>query len=784
MAGTGNKIFVNSTFDIDVAKIIFRRNWYWLLLFIVIAITSAFFYLRYTKSIYESKSLIQISSENQGADVLDFNKLEDESSISKEIELLRSELLFRRALNDLDLKVSHYAEGDVLTERRYKRNSFRVIPLKLKDSSLVNHRIYVQEKDGQILVNLENHKRKGEWLVEPNKLLVTPYFDIKINVVDWNHFLNDTRNNRLFFHFNDVRSLVPSYISNLNVKPVDPRAKTIEISYESHSELLAQDIVHSVINNFFEYDEEFKKESADNVLTFITKQLDSLRIELADSKDSIMSFQREENLPNADSYSESIEKKLEGFRMQEFDLMNELRTLQLLTAKLESSPKSMEVYRLIPELVGKSFESSLNQQVVELHKLIEQKEDLSYQVTDENESLIKVNERIKNRIHYINEVIRTLKERIEEKLKFVQNEIEKLESDYFKLPQKQMELSRLKNIQELNEKYYTLLTEKKVLYSISNAGYATKNKVLNSPSRPTTPISPKKNFIYGIAGFFAFSLGFGLLLFKYLTFNEISQLSELQKILPEGIGVLGSVPHTKRKMPHSQMIVSDAPKSRISEAFRSIRTNLSFVKKTVNTIAITSSISGEGKTFVALNLGGIIAMSGKKVVIIDLDMRKPKIHLGFNATNSKGMSNLLAGHYTVSDVLKKSNLENLYYISAGPIPPNPSELILSKQFDQIIEDLKKDFDTVIIDNPPVGLVSDGVNVLAKVDVPIFVFKANYSKRHFISNLEEIAKPKEIKNLNIVLNAEMLSKNAYGYGYGGYYDDEPKKGIFNKKRNDQ
>jgi capsular exopolysaccharide synthesis family protein len=285
--------------------------------------------------------------------------------------------------------------------------------------------------------------------------------------------------------------------------------------------------------------------------------------------------------------------------------------------------------------------------------------------------------------------------------------------------------------------------------------------------------------IYGVAVFLSLSLGFGILLIKYLTFNEISHLSELQKILPEGIGVLGAIPLTSRKMTHSQLLVSEAPKSRVSESFRTIRTNLSFVKKNVRTIAVTSSISGEGKTFVALNLAGIIAMSGKKVVVIDLDMRKPKIHLGFQASNAKGMSNLLAGHYSLTDVVKKSNMDNLYYISAGPIPPNPSELILSPQFDELIEKLKEEFDVIIIDNPPVGLVSDGVNVLSKVDVPIFIFKANYSKRHFITNLEEIAKPKEIKNLNIILNAELKSKNAYGYGYGGYYTDEEKRGLFKK-----
>ncbi len=126
-------------------------------------------------------------------------------------------------------------------------------------------------------------------------------------------------------------------------------------------------------------------------------------------------------------------------------------------------------------------------------------------------------------------------------------------------------------------------------------------------------------------------------------------------------------------------------------------------------------------------------------------------------------------------------IKNLSYVSAGPIPPNPSELILSDYFDEVLQKLKASFDMVIIDNPPVGLVSDGINVLSKVDIPVYVFKANYSKRNFVKNVVDIADPKEIEHLNVVLNAESMSKSAYGYGYGGYYSDEEKKSWFKLKR---
>jgi len=779
MEKNNNSIFVNTNFDIDILKIVIRRNWYWILLIAFLLITSAFLYLRYTKPIYESKMLIQISNEDQGADVLDFKNLNEESSISREIELLRSEFLFEKALSRLDLEVSLFAQGDVLTEKRYQQSTFDIHNINVKDSSIIQNPINVTSaKNGLVELSLNLKGERLQWQVKPNELLTTPYFDLEVHIQDWKHFVKDSETNDLYFHINDLESLTNTYLSGLEVRPVDVNAKTIEISYRNTNAKLAQDITKALGNAFFRYDESFKKESAENVLSFINLQLDSLRQELNASKDSIMFFQRKENLPNPENLSASISTKLETYRSEQFELQEELNTLEMISSKLKQSPESMDVYKLIPELIGKSFEGSLNMQVKELHDLLESKEDLLYKVTPENDMIQKIESRIQNRTQNINKIISVLKDRLKEKLKVVRTEISNLENQYYELPEKEMELSRLKNIQNLNEKYYTLLTEKQVLYSISNAGYASSNKVLNSASISNTPISPNKKLIYGAAIFMSFAFGVALLFLRYVTFNEINQLPELQKLLPQRISVLGAIPLVKQKMEHSKLIVNDMPKSMLSEAFRTLRTNLSFIKNNARTIAITSSVSGEGKTFVALNLAGILAMTGKKVIILDLDMRKPKIHLGLDADNDFGMSNLLIGQKNVQECIKKSQMEGLDFITAGAIPPNPSELILSPKFNDVIDELKKIYDVVLIDNPPIGIVSDGVNVLALADLPIYVFKANYSKRFFVNKLKEIEELEEISKLSIVLNGVKMTKSNYGYGYG-YYEEDKGKNFFKR-----
>jgi capsular exopolysaccharide synthesis family protein len=187
---------------------------------------------------------------------------------------------------------------------------------------------------------------------------------------------------------------------------------------------------------------------------------------------------------------------------------------------------------------------------------------------------------------------------------------------------------------------------------------------------------------------------------------------------------------------------------------------------------------------VSINLAGILAFTGKKVIIIDADMRKPKIHVGLNVSNEKGLSNLLIGKNSLEECIHHSELENLHFITAGPVPPNPSELILSNTMTVLIEKLLSDYDYVLIDNPPIGIVTDSMTLLQRADYPIYVFRAGVSRKFFINNLQKLVLDNKIKNISIVLNGlDQKKTNQYGYGnygytsnnYGyGYYDEDSKR----------
>ena len=243
------------------------------------------------------------------------------------------------------------------------------------------------------------------------------------------------------------------------------------------------------------------------------------------------------------------------------------------------------------------------------------------------------------------------------------------------------------------------------------------------------------------------------------------------------VAVLGEIPYHKGAKSHAELIVSEKPKSAISESLRSIRTNIEFMlpDKGCKTLSITSTVGSEGKTFISANLGALIAMTGKKCIILDLDLRKPKVHLAFNeSVTENGMSTLLIGKADLKMCIQSTSVENLSFIPAGPIPPNPSELLLRETFDDVIEELKGQFDVIIFDTPPVGLVTDGLLVMKKADLPLYVLKANYSERSYVDNINRLVNTGQFSNLSIIFNASTSSQSGYGskYGYGrkhSYYD---------------
>lgn len=772
MSKTQNSFIINKTYDPLLFRTILRRFWWWVPLLMIVFYFIGAMYLRYTKPVYESQLVLQIENEDNAKNVIDVENINTKKDIFfSEVELLKSELLFSQALASLQLNTSIFYEGKILTEEKYKNGSINIQPYHLNDSALVGNPIHINLDNNTLLLNYTLKNKEYTVKGKIGEHIINEHFDLVIKADNISLLKEELSKNEIYFTFNSLESISNRLINKLTVHPIDERARTVLIGFKGDNPQICHDVSLSVAKTFIEYSVKMKKKSSESILNFIDMQLDSLSSELKKSKDSLMNYQREVNISNPELEGENLQTNVTKLQDELFNLEDETHTLQLIYQRLIDNPNRLDVYRILPELLGKSYELALANHIQSLHQLLEDKEDVLFKVTAESSEVKRLDKRIQEKVKQIIRSIDAIDSRLKARIIILRQKVNSIESEYSSLPSKRMEFNRLKNIQDLNEKYFQLLTEKKVQYSISDAGFSSNNRILTRPVINNDPVEPNGKVItisFLLLGIF---FGLGVLFLKYISFNEINLLEDLQSILPPQATILGGVPLSKLSLEHSQIIVTKAPKSMMSEAMRKIRVNLSYINPNYKTIAISSSISGEGKTFVALNLAAIISMTGKKTILLDLDMRKPKVHLAFGLKNANGMSNLIIGEITLEEAIVKDVDVNLDIITSGPVPPNPAELLLSENYKNLIEELKLKYDIIVIDNPPIGLVSDGVRVLTAADIPIYVFKSQYSKRNFAQRTRELFEMKQLSSLNIILNGVANSKrNMYGYGYGYGYGE--------------
>lgn len=778
----------NTDLDIILLLQIFRRNLLLFLLIISTTIVASLIYLRYTVPLYQSNLVLQVGSENKAEQVLNINKFQERTEgneIAKDVELLKSKFLLKRALSQLPLGVSYFNEGKFLSFELYRSSPIDV-EFEVKDSSVM-----------QIPFHLD-FTSNGEFVLSKNGTILGQYkfdeyidfSDVRLKIKTTNpiaieEYKSEINNNKLYFIINDVENLTNRYIKSLNVYPLNPAAKTININFQDNNPRKTSDVITAIANEYITYDLEERSKSSKNVIEFLDNQLDTYLNRVKESETNIEDFQKNNKLSDIDRFSTLYVDRVNKLETDMIDLDLQRNVLIEVNNSLKTKLKEINVYNLLPILSGTEYEARVTALINDLQNLLLQRQRILTESTSESESLKVQDKQIEIQKEVLSKSLTSLISKIESRRKDLTKKIGEIQSKYLNVPAKELEYARLQRVLSIDEKFFTLIMEKRTEYSISEAGFVPQHTILDKALVPSTPFSPNKKVIIATGILLGVVISIVILIFKYILKNTISSIDEITKHANSIIGTLGTVPIYHKDIPNSQLVINRDPKSIISESFRAIRTNLQFISKSEGSklMAITSTISGEGKTFCALNLSGIIAMSGKKVIILDLDMRKPKIHVGFGVSNEKGMSTILIDKDDIKSCIHKSSLENLHYITSGPIPPNPSELIIGGKLEEVIEKLKTDYDLIVVDNPPIGLVSDAMETLKKADYPIYVFKNDYSRKNFINNLNKLVRENGIKKLSIILNGVDYNNKYYSYGYNyrysygnkdGYYYDDTKK----------
>jgi tyrosine-protein kinase Etk/Wzc len=775
---------LSSNFDISLIAFLANKSKYIIALFFVVIFVGCFFYLRYSQRVYESKTIIQINEQNTANQLLKINGVsENQNIIAEAVEQIKSKIFLKRIVQKLGLEVGYFAEGRIKNNELYTQSPF-FVKINLKNKSKVLDKVIVEFADNLKSGYLNNNGNKIKFNL--NEWVKTPEFDINVYLNDEYTFAENyssiKENKAMYFQVYNIDEVTSMVQQKLDVRLLNDLAKTILIRFTDNNPKKTTEVVNAIAEEFLSYDVERKSESSKKIIEFIDNQLTSVYNDLKKTETDLQTFKREKNF-KVNENSNFLNPKLIRYSNIE-DQMLQIEIEEKIITDIQeiiAANKSIDSYQLISLISGTEYENLIKESVTNIQKLLMDKENMLYKVTTNSESIKQINYQIENQKKLLLQSLDAVKQKYRTKYKSLLEKTSAFKDEMFQKPEDEIELSRLNRIYTISEKYYTLLLEKKTEFSISKAGYVTKNIILERAVQQGNIISPiKKNSIV-ISFILALFLSICLVFIRYILHDKVYNLKDITSSLNIDVGLLGIVPKYNKEIPVSQLVVDKNPKSIISEAFRAIRSNLNFIDNTEEKkiIAVTSSISGEGKTFIALNIAGIIAFTGKKVILLDLDMRKPKVHIGFGVTNNVGMSTILTNMSTINECVHKTTLENLEFITAGPTPPNPSELIIGKKLDEVLKELHKIYDYIVIDNAPVGLVTDGITAIQKANYPIYVFRAGYSKKQFAHILEKLKNENKISKLSIVLNDAEINKRNYGYNYGygygygygaGYYTD--------------
>ena len=724
----------------------------------------AYFTIRWTKPLFKSESELKLDFKSEASALGISSMVENQNlnHISGEIELLSSKLFYKKVIDAANITVSYNSRGNFLNDERYKHTPFTV------RHGLVDGQLLDKEIDIDFVSNDEFNIK---YTLGGKEFSDTHKFGDKLSIagstiiIDKTQYFKDSKSKEdYFFVIKSLDALYQYFERNLEIHPLNFQANTIKISLKDHNQYKARELVDIIDSIYLVYSQEQKTIENNNKINWLNGELRAIEKRLETYEDYFEKFTINNRTNNLDKVLVETIEAIQELDSQKYELQQGLDGVNELQEYL-ATPENRNLIiitnsSVIPSAVLKEI-SDYNELVLDFERISQTHSKETYAFQKKHKELLSLYEILKGSVDQKKKVI-------VQHLKEVTIKKAKLENSFNDMPAKEREYKKAQLYYSLYEEHYLALMQVRTDFEIAKAGTKNDIIILSSANLPTHPISPDKLMIYGVGFVAGFVLSLFFVAIRYLLSNTITSVNELER-LTEGTTILGVLPlYSSGKLKETRLIISKTSRTSISESLRSMRTNLEFLGgvKSNKIISITSTVSAEGKTFVSVNLGGILSLSNRKVIVVDMDMRKPRIHKAFEShRNEIGVSTVLIGKSSLDESICKSEIETLDYLPAGPTPPNPSELLLNGEFDKMINELVKHYDHIILDTPPSGIVTDAILVMKKADIPIYVFRANYSKKKFVKTLNRLKYINKFSNIAIVLNGlKNAEDNKYGYGY--------------------
>lgn len=777
MENPTSKLFAEETIDIKkyFGKILF--NWYWFAISIFLAVSVAYVVNRYTEPIYRAYSSVIVRDDERskgltGAEniIEGMEMFRSQKNVQNEIGILKSFTITHRAIQELkDFEVTYLAVGrrGIKEAKLYKASPF-VVRYDSLSRQLTGKPVYITilSKDEYLLEideNLNIHRR-----MKFGEHFRTDYFDFSIELRNPDSYVHRTKlSNKYYFIINSLNGLTNQYRGKLVIEPNDKKGSILTLSTTGYVARQEVDYLNKLMEIYIRSGLEEKNQIATNTIEFVDKQLNLIVDSLNKVEVRLQNFRLQNKVIDISHEGNLIVQKIETLESEKALLEMKENYYVYLLEYINSLRDFQDV--IAPSLIEMEdpFLSSLIHQLSELYK---KEKVYTFSVEREIPSLKLIQEQIQDTKQAIKENIRNSLNTLSLKKQDLNIQIENTDIELRKLPKTERQYIDIQRNYQVNNDIYTYLLQKRAEAGIAKASNIADNKILDMARMENTQrIKPKTSMNYMMAILAGILVPVILIFIVEYFNNRIISRNDIEK--QTTVPILGAIGHNSSQ---TDLPVFENPKSSLAETFRALRTNLKFLgTQTENkVIAISSSLTGEGKTFCALNLATIIAMSQKKVLLVGLDLRKPKIHKVFNIENTSGVSTYLSGQTELDELFIESSIPNLHLTTSGPIPPNPAELIDSKKMDEFFDYVRDNYDYVVLDTPPIAIVTDALLIAKRSDINIFVIRQNFTSKGILPLIEEIYQKEEIKNLSLIINDLKIGgyySYTYDYGYGYAYN---------------
>lgn len=773
MNSTATNIEDEETEETSLGDIFYKYLPYWpfYVLLVIIGLTGAWIYLRYKQPVYQTTATLLIKDDKNSTPASELQNAFDmfgaKKNVENEIEVLQSKSLMQEVVTNLHLYAPVFIAGRVIHQSGYERAPV-ILEVKQPDS-------LTKVKEIHFKINTtENVVLIHDTAYTINQWHSTPYGQIMFKSNPNYHppkdyEISEKTSPDYFFSLIPIKKAVDQVSAQLNISPSSKESTVIDLSIESTVPKEGEDVLNELLKVYKQASILDKNQLAANTLKFVNERLEIVSNDLDSVESALQHFKSKNKITDISAQGQMYLQTVAANDQQISDINVQLAMLEQVEKYVKSKG---DLGGIVPVSLGKTDSDPV------LTSLLQKLSDLELQYTqmkkvvpENNPSFVAVVDGIEKLKPQILDNIESQRKNLLAAKNDLNNTSDQYSSMLISIPEKERELLNITRQQAIKNNIYTFLLQKREETALSFASTVADSRVLDNAQTSASPVSPKRKLIYLAALIGALFIGFATIYLKDLLNRTVQNRTDVEKYTH--IPFLGEIGYEKSKTP---FVISEGKRSFIAEQFRQIRTALAYlgVDTEHKKILVTSSISGEGKSFVSINLGISLALTGKKVVILELDLRKPKLSEQFGISRRTGLSNYLIGKVKEDAIVQNTDFENLFLIPSGPIPPNPSELISNGKLNELLKLLEEGFDYILMDTAPVNPVTDAYIISPMADVTLFIVRHGYTPRVLIQNLERQHKIDALKNPAIVYNGVKgrgVQNYGYGYGYGYGYTEE-------------